>query len=281
MPDPHSDAVVVEHLAEVMRVDPVHDERHGPAPIQGVPGSDDPQARQGLKPRQRLSREFGLVVLYGIHPQRLQVVHRRMQADRLGDHGDAGFEALRRVREGAALHRDRVDHGAAADERRHRRQDVGPAPQTADPGGTEHLVPTPRDEVDAQLSYVDRHVRHRLAGIQQDQRPDLACPRSEDRDGIDRAQDVALVHETQQAGALVDQLVQIAQVQAAIVGQADPTQDHTRLVAQFLPGHEIGVMLHLGDDDLVTLSQHEPIRTGGQVLAALRLQGGIQERVRH
>lgn len=52
------------------------------------------------------------------------------------------------------------------------RQQLAAAVERADTGGSEHLVPGEGGEVDAQGVEVDRLVGHRLAGVQDGQRPD-------------------------------------------------------------------------------------------------------------
>ena len=45
VPHPHRDAPVVEHLPDVVGVDPVDDERHRAAPVDQVARPDDADAR--------------------------------------------------------------------------------------------------------------------------------------------------------------------------------------------------------------------------------------------
>ena len=58
-----------------------------------------------------------------------------------------------------------VDHVAAAEERRHRVEDLHPAPQHADAGRAAHLVAGERDEVGAPRLHVGDVVRDVLAGV--------------------------------------------------------------------------------------------------------------------
>ena len=59
-------------------------------------------------------------------------------------------------------------------------------------------------------------------------------------------------------GALGDHRVQVGQVETALVGQADPAQGGTGAPGKLLPRHEVGVVLHLGDHDLVAHPEREP-----------------------
>ena len=78
-------------------------------------------------------------------------------------------------------------------------------------------------------------------------------------DGVDGAEQVALVDERQHLGALVDQPVEVGQVEPALVGQREPAQRRAGALAEHLPRHEVGVVLHLGHADLVAGSEVEPL----------------------
>ena len=215
----------------------------------------------------------------GGHSDAVEVLHRRCQPDGLGHVGRAGLEALRGVGEGRSFHGDHGDHRAAGVERGHGLQDLWASPEAAHAGRTQHLVPGESHEVDVEGPHVHGHVRHRLAGVEHDQRPDLPGSGHEGSHIVDRAEDVRLVHERHHPRLLGDHAVQSLEVEVAVVGQADPAQDRTGLVAQLLPGHQVGVVLHLGHDDLVTRGEHEPLRTFRQGGAMLGLRGGRAERM--
>ena len=139
---------------------------------------------------------------HGLHPEPVEVVDRRAQAHGLRRHRHARLEPLRRRGVGRPLHPHQLDHRPAGEERRHRREQLAPPPQHADPGRAEHLVPGERREVDAQRGEVHRLVRHRLAGVEQRQRPDGPGPRHQLRDRQHGAQHVALVRERHDLRAL-------------------------------------------------------------------------------
>ena len=64
------------------------------------------------------------------------------------------------------------------------------------------------------------------------------------------------------------------QVEPALVGDTEPAQRGTGADAELLPRHQVGVVLHLGDEDLVAGADAEAgsIRAGG---------GGVAQRVGH
>ena len=77
----------------------------------------------------------------------------------------AGGSSIGRFGEG-----DAVDHRPAALPRRHRREQLGAAPQAADAGRAVELVAGESVEIAADRGDIDRHARHRLAAVEQQQR---------------------------------------------------------------------------------------------------------------
>jgi hypothetical protein len=57
----------------------------------------------------------------------------------------------------------------------------------------------------------------------------------------------------------VDEPLDVVGAQAAVIGDAEPTELGAGLRADLLPWHEVGVVLHLGDDDAVPGSEDEPV----------------------
>jgi hypothetical protein len=104
---------------------------------------------------------------------------------------------------------------------------------------------------------VDRRVGHRLAGVEQGQRADGPGLPGERRHGVERAEHVRGVREGDHPGARPDHVVGGGQVEPAVVGERDPAQDGARTGAGPLPRHEVRVVLHLRDDDLVAGPQRD------------------------
>ncbi len=52
-------------------------------------------------------------------------------------------------------------------------------------------------------------------------------------------------------GALVEEFVDPGQVEAAVVGQAEPVQGCPGPLGELLPGHQVGVVFHLRHHDAV------------------------------
>jgi hypothetical protein len=139
-------------------------------------------------------------------------------------------------------------------------------------------VAGPGDEIGAERGNVNGHVRNRLAGIDDADRPDRLGLVHHEPDRVDGAKDVGLVDQGDDLRRAVDDPIEVIEVQATVVGQADPLKRRAGLRTQFLPRDEVGMMLHLGDDDCVARRQHEtgidtPRRVGRQ-------RGCVGERVR-
>ena len=164
-------------------------------------------------------------------------------------------------------------------------QDLGPAPEAADPGRPEHLVAGEGHEVHIELADVDRHVRHRLAGVEHDQRADRRGPAPRPAptglivpsrfDWCVNAHDLRALGDDRRRG----------RSRSRRPSSVSPIHrsDRAGLVAQLLPRHEVRVMLHLGDDDLVARAEDEPLGTVGQGCAVclLRRRGaeGIRDEI--
>ena len=110
-------------------------------------------------------------------------------------------------------------------------------------------MPGERREVHIQVVEVHGHVWHRLAGIQHEECADLASPPHCLLDVQHRTGDVRLVRQCHDLRLLAE--LQAVQVDAAVLSGAEPLQGCARATCQLLPGHEVGVVLQLGYDDLV------------------------------
>ena len=121
------------------------------------------------------------------HAETFEVQHGGVQSDGLGDRRRAGLEARRAVGRGVAVGADVGDHAAAAEERRHRVQDVLAGPKDADARRSEHLVTGEDQEVDVERDDVGRQVGDGLRAVDRDQRTVAMRDGREFADRIDRA----------------------------------------------------------------------------------------------
>ena len=187
----------------------------------------------------------------------VEVAHGGGEGDRLGDRLGAGFEALRGREEVGAFHRDGADHRAAGAERRQRVQQFGAPVEHADAGRAEHFVAGEGGEVHVEGDDVEATVRCRLAGVEHDERADGVGECDELGDRGDESGDVGDVGEGHNPGLLADDGRGVGDRVDAVVVDRDETQGCAGRGGEFLPGHEVGVVFGLGDDDLVACGERE------------------------
>ncbi len=131
------DVLFIQYGAQIVRVNPLHREGDDSRRIFGAEQSHRIEAAQhvaGLAGKRALMREQVIQI------ERGEIVDRRSQRDRLGDHWRAGLEALRRRGIGGARETDLVDHRAATLPWWHRLEQVFAPPEHADPGRSIELV---------------------------------------------------------------------------------------------------------------------------------------------
>ena len=189
-----------------------------------------------------------------VHAQLAQVVHGRAQAHGLGGGRGAGLELVGQLVPGRALALDARDHVPAAQERRHLLQQLPAAVEQAD-GGAERLVAGPGVEVGVDRAQVDGHLGHGLRAVDQADRAGRPGAPHDLGHRVDRAQDVGHVrHRHELHAALAEHGVELVQRELGPVGHRQVAQARAGGLAQELPGHDVGVVLHLGDEHLVALA---------------------------
>ena len=97
----------------------------------------------------------------------VQIIHRRVQANRPGNIRRAGLEPVRRFFEAALLEFDIENHLPAALISRHFFQQLLPPIKDTDAGRAAHLVAGKREEVAADLLHVHRAMPDALGGVNQ------------------------------------------------------------------------------------------------------------------
>ena len=126
------DALPVEDLRDVVRMDPGDVERDDPGtPLDGRPEDADPVELGELG--QRVLGQLVLVPLDRVEADLVEVVDRDAEAVGLRNRGCAGLELVRQLVPARAVERDGADHLAAEVERRHLLEQLRPAPERARP----------------------------------------------------------------------------------------------------------------------------------------------------
>ena len=125
------------------------------------------------------------------------------------------------------------------------------------------------EEIHTEVLHIHLEMRHTLRAIGQE-----VCAMGMGQlrhlaDGIDGAEHVAHVGHTDKAGALIEQRLVGCHIQIAVVVHRNDAQDDAQPVAQHLPRHNVGMVLHNGEYHLVALVQESASVTVGHEIEAL------------
>jgi hypothetical protein len=252
VPGPDAHAVAGEDLGDVVRVHAVHRERDKRAAGIRLTRPQDVQALDPVQALERVRGQRALVRADLLHADALQEADRGAQSRRLGDRRRARLELPRQLVEARGVEVDRADHVAAGQERRHRLQDLAAPVEHTEAGRAVGLVRGPHVEVGADRAHVDRELRHGLRAVDQRGRAGPAGAASDLGHGVDRAQDVGHVDGPDEPHAAVGQAgVELVERELPVVVDLQVADLRADLLAQELPGHDVGVVLHLGEHDRV------------------------------
>ena len=121
----------------------------------------------------------------------------------------------------------------------------------ADARRREHLVPGEHEEVGVERLHVGAHVRHRLRAVDEHQRAVAMGDGDHLARRRHRAERVRDLRQRDDARLRPEQLLVFVEHHVAAVVDRRDAQLRAGLEAELLPGHDIGVVLEPGDDDLV------------------------------
>ena len=206
----------------------------------------------GISRGQRLERvgdEVDLVGTNGVHPEIAEVFRRDAEPDRIADGRRARLELPGDVVEVAPPEVDLADHLAARQERRHRLEQLPPRPQRAGTHRREHLVTAERIEVGTESLDVDRHVRDGLGAVDQHERAGRVGHLDHLRDRVDGPERIRHMGERDELRLEPEQHLEDVETEDAVVGDRDELEVAVALLDEELPRDEVGVVLHLGQDD--------------------------------
>ena len=134
-----------------------------------------------------------------------------------------------------------------------------------------------RVEVGSEGLHVDRHVRHRLGAVDQDERTCRVGHLDHLGDRVDRAQRVRHVGERDQLRLEAEEHLEHVEAEDAVVGDRDELEVAVALLDEELPRHEVRVVLHLGqDDDVAAVDVGPPPGVGDEVDRLGRVAGEDQ-----
>ncbi len=191
-------------------------------------------------------------------PRSIEVLGRDAQPDRVGDGRRARLELPGDLVELAAPQVDLADHLAARRNGGIASSSSRRAQSAPEPIGAEHLVAAERVEVAAERLDVDRHVRHGLRPVDQHERPGGVRHLDHLADRVDRAERVRDVGERDELRLQAQEHLEDVEPEHAVVGDRDELEVAVLLLDEELPRDEVGVVLHLGQDDRVAAADVAP-----------------------
>ena len=272
MPRAHGDAQAVEQGAEVEVVDVAHEEGDDAALLLGF--AEDAHTGDFLQAAGGILGQFVLVGGDGVHAEGGDVVQCAGQSGGADIVWRAGLELEGQLVEGGLLERDVLNHLAAPLVGGQFVQPVFLAVEHAHAGGAVDLVPGEDVEVGIQFAYVDGHVGDALRAVHQ--HGDAVGMGSGNHllDGVDGAQHVADVGDADELGLWGEEPFVFIQQQLAAVVHGDDAKHDAALGGLQLPGDDVAVVLHGGDDDLVARLHLRLAEGGRQEVDALRGASG-------
>ena len=126
------------------------------------------------------------------------------------------------------------------------------------------------EEVGAHRLHVGDVVGHVLAAVDDRDRPGGMGRVGEQADRGDGAEHVRHRGERERLGP-VEQPVEIGQVELAVGGERNPAQLDAALGGEHVPGHDVGVVLHVGEH----ARRRRPAGSPGPTTAATRLSASV------
>ena len=126
------------------------------------------------------------------------------------------------------------------------------------PVGAPELVPRERVEVGAERRHVDREVRRRLGAVEEHPGPRRLGALDDLRDRVDRAEHVRDVGERHEPRPPREEALERLEVERPLVGHGHVPEAELPLAGEEDPRHQVRVVLHLGQEDLVPLDERPP-----------------------
>ena len=233
----HCDPVTIHEAHGVVRMYSLDGEGHRAGTGGGVDRSEDVHPLDGLQTLEHPGRELVLVLGNGLHPDAIQIVSGHAEGGELSDRRGACLEAMRGLGVGA-------NTGRAA-----------------------HLVAGESHQVSSQGRHINRHLWDGLGCVDHHDGTDGMGLLGDHPDRVDRAEHVGGQGQGDDLGVLVDEALRLGllEVETALIGDVEPPQGGSGALTHELPWHQVGVMLHHRDDDLVTGSETLTQGVGTQV----------------
>ena len=264
MARPDRDAAAVDDGADVMGMGAVHGKGYdGRLVLRLAIYGQTIDARQPLG---SVSEQSLFVAGNLFQPDIVYVVDGGGQADGLDDRRRPGLKPGGRFPIGGFLESDVFDHVTTALVGRHGVENIQLAVQGADAGRPIQLVAGESVEIHVQRLHVHRAVHNALGTVDQHFGPGLVGQVDALFDRDDGAENVGHLGHRHQLGLGPQQFFVFLHEEITGIVDGHDLDDDPRFVPEQLPGHDVGVMLHMGEDNLVAfLEEFASIGMGYQI----------------
>ena len=213
--------------------------------------------------------ECALMGLDILHTQLHHIVDGRGQTMRCDIIRRTGLELQWRLLKRSLLKAHMLNHLSPTLIRRQTVEPVFLAIEYANARGAVHLMPTEDKEVAVKVLHVDLEMRRALGAVDHHGNTVGMGDAHDILHRVDRTEDVAHVGNAYNLRMFVEQLLKGLQVEESVVGHRDDAQADAFPGGGELPGHDVGVMLHHRDDDLIARLHHRLGERGGHEVESL------------
>ena len=275
-----------ENLTDVMGVYTIHRKGNDAGMLLCLVRTQHMHPGHILNALQSPSNQGNLPLVHPLEAHLLRIINGRMKAYCTGSVAGAGFELVGQFRIGGTLTGDGFNHFAAGQEGRHFLQQLISTVQCTNAHRAVHLVTGEGQKISPQCLHIHRHVRGALSSVHHHNGTYPMGKVCNLTDGIDPTQYIGYMGHGNDLRPGRDQLFHLVQVNAAVHFAFNEAEHGAGLAAYHLPGQQIAVVLHDGDQHLIPcLHMAQAVAVGHQIDAFRGVPGeddfflplGVQE----
>ena len=213
--------------------------------------------------------EFALVSGYAVHTDAFHIVNGSGQGVTAHIVGRAGLKLIRQPLVGGFFKGDACNHLSAALIGLHLLQKGFTTIEHANACGSIDFVSAEREEVASQGLHIDFEMRHTLCAIGQEVSAMSMSHLGHTGYGVDRAEHIAHMRHTDQTRTRREQLLIGLHIQFAGIVHGDDFNHDALTLSQELPGHDVAMVFHHREQDLVSFLQKRFAEARGHQIKAL------------
>src|SRR5208283_1744326 len=247
----HSYAATIKQCRDVMGMHARYLESGEGAFVRRQP--EKPHAVDIRKLLGHMGEECRLMRRYSGPVEGSQIVECGAKPDRLDDGRRPRLETVRRIIIGDLIFRHGFDHLAAALIGPHAFQMFILSEEKADPRGTIELVARADVKVAIKRLNVDGLMHRTLTAVDENLSARGMCEPDDLRKWGYGAKHIGHMRHGHKLRPRREELGKSRNVECIIRIQSSPSQHHAIPLAQKMPRHDVGMMLHFGEDDLIAL----------------------------